>query len=127
MSKFRQLVEDITNRPQQYSYLTPEHQKALDQQIEKAMDRIDVSELPSAYYDRNPYGVEPQLAGGSGNWFLNDEHDLWAAACELVEQEIQADGAVEYLWDLLTPEQQEDEEFNAILTKEALEYIQKQK
>lgn len=127
MSKFRELVEDIVHPQPVYNYLTPVLQKALDSQIQKAMDRIDISELPGAYYDSNPYDVEPQLVGTSGGWFIDDESEVWNAACDLVIEWIEADGASEYLWDYLTPEQQDDDEFGAALTKEAVSYIQAQK
>jgi hypothetical protein len=128
MSQFRKLVEEIT-KPQQstYTYLTPALQQALYKEIEKAMDYIDISELPSAYWDPNPYGVEPQLIGSSAGWALKDEDDLWKAACDWMEKAVEADGAAQYLWDYLTPEQQDDEEFQIALTKEAINYIQTQK
>lgn len=127
MSKFRELIEDIV-KPEQsnYVYLTPILQQALIKEIEKAMDNVDISELPSAFYDPNPYGVESQLVGTSGSWFLNNENDLWNAACDLVLQRIKADGVENYLWDYLTPELQNDEELQQDLTKEAIDYIEKQ-
>lgn len=128
MSQFRKLVEDIV-KPQQftYTYLTPELQKALDKEIEKAMQRINISELPGAYYNSNPYDVEPQLVGTSGEWALEDENELWKAGCDLMIKWIEADGATAYLWDYLTPEQQNDGEFEEALTKEAIDYIERQK
>lgn len=127
MSKFRKLIEDIV-KPEQtaYIYLTPALQQALIKEIEKAMDDVDISELPSAFYDENPYDVEPQLIGTSGSWFLDNEDDLWNAACDLVLQQIKADGAENYLWDYLTPELQDNEELQLDLTKEAIDYIEKQ-
>lgn len=130
MSRFRQLVEDIV-KPQQsttvYQYLTPEHQVALDKEVENAEKWIDISELPTAYYDRNPFDVEPQLVGNSGGWFLEDESYLRDAAIDKVIEYIEADGASQYLWDNLTPKQQGNEEFDAILTKEAIEYLKSEK
>ena len=40
---------------------------------------------------------------------------------------LETDGVENYLWDYLTPEQQENEEFLAALTKESIDYIEKQK
>ena len=127
MSKFRQLVEDIRNPQLNYIYLTPEHQAALDKQIEKAMSDVDISELPSAYWDSNPYDVEPQLIGSSAGWELRNENELWDAACDIVIKYLEADGAVEYLYDMIPEDKQEDDEFNAALTKEAIQYIENQK
>ncbi|MBO4622489.1 MAG: hypothetical protein J5691_01245 [Bacilli bacterium] len=128
MSKFRQLVEDIT-KPQApaYTYLTPDHQALLDKEVEKATDWIDIRELPTAYYDNNPYDVEPQLIGTSGGWFLEDESYLWDAAIDIVIGWLEADGAVEYLYELIPADKQEDDEFNAALTKEAIEYLKNEK
>ena len=130
MSKFRKLVEDITNPQSQtpaYTYLTPAQQTMLDKEVEKAMDWVDISELPSAYYDNNPYDVEPQLVGTSGGWFLNDEGELWDAGCDEVIKMLEVDGAVEYLWDLIQEDKKEDDEFNAALTQEAIQYLESQK
>lgn len=127
MSKFRQLVEDIRNPQLNYIYLTPEHQAALDKQIEEAMSDVDISELPSAYWDSNPYDVEPQLIGSSAGWELRNENELWDAACDIVIKYLEADGAVEYLYDMIPEDKQEDDEFNAALTKEAIQYIENQK
>ena len=127
MSQFRKLVEDIV-KPQQpvYTYLTPDLQKALDKEIENAMERVNIQELPSTYYDSNPYDVEPQLVGTSGGWF-NDTDEPWDAGCDLLIEWIKADGAAQYLWDYLTLEQQNDEDFQTALTQEAINYIQTQK
>lgn len=126
MSKFRKLVEDIVKPQPTYQYLLPEYQAALDKQVMEAEDRIDISELPGAYYDSNPYDVEPQLVGTSGGWFLKDESELYKAACNLMIEWIKADGALQYLWDLIPEDKQDDEEFDAALTKEAIQYLESQ-
>ena len=130
MSKFRKLVEDIINlKPQTmiYTYLTPEYQKALNKQVEKAADSIDISELPGAHWDPNPYGVEPQLIGSSAGWELTDENKLWDAALDKVIEWLEADGAVQYLYELIPENKQEDDEFNTALTQEAIQYLENQK
>lgn len=126
MSKFRKLVEDIVKPQPVYTYLTPDLQKALDKEIEKATERVDIQDLPSTYYDSNPYDVEPQLVGSSGGWF-NDTAEPWNAGCDLLIDWVKADGAAQYLWDLIPEDKQEDDEFDQALTQEAITYIENQK
>lgn len=126
MSQFRKLVEDIIKPQPVYTYLTPDLQKALDKEIEKAAEHVDIQDLPSTYYDSNPYDVEPQLVGSSGGWF-NDTDEPWNAGCDLLIEWLKADGAVAYLWDLIPEDKQEDDEFNAALTQEAINYLETQK
>ena len=40
MSQFRKLVEDIVKPQPVYTYLTPDLQKALDKEIEKAAEHV---------------------------------------------------------------------------------------
>lgn len=126
MSKFRKLVEDIVKPQPTYQYLLPEYQDALDKQVMEAEQWIDISELPGAYYDSNPYDVEPQLVGTSGGWFIDDEKVLGDAARTEVIKNLKADGAVEYLWDLIPEDKKEDDDFNTALTKEAIQYLESQ-
>lgn len=56
---------------------------------------IDESELPSAYYDPNPYGVEDHLIGSSGCCVV-DEDELYEAKKEQAIDKIKKDGA--YNW-----------------------------
>lgn len=126
MSQFRKLVEDIVKPQPVYTYLTPDLQKALDKEIEKAAEHVDIRDLPSTYYDSNPYDVEPQLVGSSGGWF-NDTDEPWNAGCDLLIKWLKADGAVAYLWDLIPEDKQEDDEFNTALTQEAINYLETQK
>ena len=126
MSQFRKLVEDIVKPQPVYTYLTPDLQKALDKEIEKAAEHVDIQDLPSTYYDSNPYDVEPQLVGSSGGWF-NDTDEPWHAGCDLLIEWLKADGAVAYLWDLIPEDKQEDDEFNTALTQEAINYLETQK
>ena len=127
MSKFRELVEAIVN-PVSYVYLTKELQDGIDNEILKTEDYIDPSELNSAHWDNNPYGVEPQLTAGSGMWDY-DEDEMWDAACTLFAERVQSDGAFEYLLAYLPKEIQDNytDEYDEALTKEALDYIEKQK
>ena len=127
MSKFRQLVEEITKPQPVYQYLLPEYQKALDKAAEQEEQWIDVRELPTAYYDSNPYDVEPQLVGTSGGWFLEDESYLRDAAIDVLIEGLEADGAIQYLYDLIPEDKQEDEEFDAALTQEAIQYLKNEK
>ena len=124
MSKFRQLVEDIIGQTE-HNHLTTEQHALLDNLIRRATEEVDVSELSSAYYDDNPFDVEPQLKGGSGEWQY-DEDELWDEGCRIAIDWLESDGAAQYLWDTLTPEQQDNEEFNNALTKEAIEYVNNQ-
>lgn len=126
MSQFRKLVEDIVKPQPAYTYLTPDLQKALDKEIEKAAEHVDIRDLPSTYYDLNPYDVEPQLVGSSGGWF-NDTDEPWNTGCDLLIEWLKADGAVAYLWDLIPEDKQEDDEFNTALTQEAINYLETQK
>ena len=126
MSKFRKLVEDIVTPQPVYTYLTPDLQKALDKKIEKAIEYVNIQDLPSTCYDPNPYNVEPQLVGSSGGWF-NDIDEPWNAGCDLLIDWVKADSAVEYLWDLIPEDKREDDEFNQALTQEAITYIKNQK
>lgn len=126
MSQFRKLVEDIVKPQPVYTYLTLDLQKALDKEIEKAAEHVDIRDLPSTYYDSNLYDVEPQLVGSSGGWF-NDTDEPWNAGCDLLIEWLKADGAVAYLWDLIPKDKQEDDEFNTALTQEAINYLETQK
>lgn len=72
---------------------------------------IDESELPSAYYDPNPYGVEDHLIGSSGCW-VADEDEVYEAQKEQAISKIKKDGAYECL--------DVDEDID---DKEVIEYI----
>lgn len=56
---------------------------------------IDVEELESAYYDRNPYGVEEELIGSSGCWEY-DEDEYYRAQCDKAIEYIIGDCASAY-------------------------------
>lgn len=57
---------------------------------------IDESELPSAHYDPNPYGVEDHLIGSSGGWFA-DEDEVYEAKKEQAISKIKEDGAYQWM------------------------------
>lgn len=70
-------------------------------EIEKVEDfvqdlEVDESSLDSARWDSNPYGVEPQLAIGSGCWVYDDD-DYYNAQLEKALDCIESDGAWEYI------------------------------
>ena len=119
MSNFRKLVEEI--KPVVYTLLTPEMQQLLEKHISEI--EIDPSELESAVWDSNPYDVEPQLALGSGDWNYNED-EYFNAQCEKMLEYIKADGAVQYLWDLVSEDKQDDSEYDEALTKEAEQFIE---
>lgn len=133
MSKFRSLVEEIINPEQKYIYLTPEMRNGIDYIISKRMDDVDPSELQSARWDNNPYGVEPQLRGGSGAWDY-DEDELFNAASEDLIDAIESDGIFEYFLEYngcISEDTIEDieakideiEGYETALNNEAIEYI----
>lgn len=64
----------------QYKILT----QSLVDKIESYIDNIELSddvflELPSTYYDNNPYGVESQLIGSSGGYFNDNQDEIFDA------------------------------------------------
>lgn len=121
MSKFKELVEEIKSTNEiTYQLLTQEMRDNLYKQICEI--DIDPSELESAVWNDNPYDVEPQLALGSGMYEYNED-EYFNAQCEQMISYIKADGAVQYLWDLIPEDKQEDDEYDTALTNEAEQYI----
>lgn len=57
---------------------------------------IDESELQSAHYDPNPYGVEDNLIGSSGCW-VADEDEVYEAQKEQAIRKIKEDGAYQWM------------------------------
>ena len=109
MSKFKELVEEIKSTNEiTYQLLTQEMRDNLYKQICEI--DIDPSELESAVWNDNPYDVEPQLALGSGMYEYNED-EYFNAQCEQMISYIKADGAVQYLWDLIPEDKQEDDEY----------------
>lgn len=129
MSKFRLLVEELqeqakNNSFDKYKLLNPVFIERLDKEI--AQIEIDPSELDSAVYDHNPFDVEPQLIGSSGQWMYDDD-EYYNAQINVLIDMLKEDGAVQYLWDLVPEEMQEDEEYDTLLTNEAIDYLESQK
>lgn len=64
----------------------------IKKQVDKFIEQIniDVEELPSYHYDRNPYGVEDALIGTSGgyDWDADEEYQAQLEkALEILESE----------------------------------------
>jgi hypothetical protein len=77
----------------QYKILT----QSLIDKIESYIDNIELSddeflELPSTYYDRNPYGVEEQLIGSSGGYFNDDQGEIFDAKKSIFLGYLECDG-----------------------------------
>ena len=77
----------------QYKILT----QSLIDKIESYIDNIELSddeflELPSTYYDRNPYGVEEQLIGSSGGYFNDDQGEIFDAKKSIFLRYLECDG-----------------------------------
>ena len=94
--------------------LTEEQKKLLMDWVNE--QDIDASELPSYHYDKDPYGVDPELRGWSGcyEW---DEDEWTERAIEEAVEKLESDG-----WDMYF-DYDEDTEDPAELTKEAIEYL----
>lgn len=71
----------------------------LDSELKKQIDEwvddfdIDVEALPSSYYDRNIYGLEPHLAVGGWVW---DEDEEYRAQVEKALEALKEDGVEAY-------------------------------
>lgn len=98
--------------------------EALKKELLKKVDEmeINVEELSSYHWESNPYGVEPQLIGtsGEGQW---DENEEWQEQIKKMKKYLEADGAGEYLtladddWD------NQDENDCTTLTNECINYL----
>lgn len=82
--------------------------------------QINVDELDSYVWDRNPYGVEEQLATFSacGDWNENEE---WHEQIKTLIRWLSADGLNEYA--TLSDEEQELDEKTRELTHEAINWL----
>ena len=95
--------------------------KELDNYLEKL--EVDVSELDSYHYVRNPYCVEEQLIGSSSGYEWDEDEEYNAKVEKLIEY-IEADGIKYYLtlqsedWD------NEDEEDATTLSTEVKSYLE---
>lgn len=73
---------------------------------------VDESSLNSSRWDSNPYGVEPELAGGSGCWVYDDD-DYYNAQLEKALDYVESDGAWEHIEDFCLDEDGDpDEDLN---------------
>lgn len=105
--------------PADTKFMTPEIEEKLDKFFEKSSENIDYTELDSASYDPDPYGV-----GGSyvcsDNWSY-DESEFQEAQLRYCLDLILCDGIVEYV-DL---DDKFYEELRSPIDKEAIEYLVK--
>lgn len=98
--------------------------EALKKELLKKVDEIEINieELNSYHFEKNPYGVETQLIGtsGEGQW---DENEEWQEQIKKMKKYLEADGAGEYLtladddWD------NQDENDCTTLTSECINYL----
>lgn len=98
--------------------------EALKKELLKKVDEmeINVEELSSYHWESNPYDVETQLIGtsGEGQW---DENEEWQEQIKKMKKYLEADGAGEYLtladddWD------NQDENDCNTLTNECINYL----
>ena len=94
----------------------------LKKELLKLVDRmdVDVSQLDSYHIDRNPYCVEPQLAGGSAQpvWNKNEE---WQAQIRQAKEWIKSDMANSYL--TLADEDYDEDGDCVEITNECINYL----
>ena len=89
--------------------------KQVDEFIEQI--NIDVEELPSYHYDRNPYGVEDALSGTSGGYDWDDDEE-YQAQLEKALEILESDSIFEYI-DADDIQENEQEEYQKL----TIEYI----
>lgn len=97
---------------------------ALKKELLKFVENIeiDVTQLESYHWDRNPYCVESQLIGTSGCGVWN-ENEEWQEQVKKAKTYLEADGAGEYLklanedWD------NKDDYDCSTLTNECINYL----
>ena len=98
--------------------------EALKKELLKKVDEmeINVEELSSYHFEKNPHCVEPQLIGTSGEaqW---DENEEWQAKIKKAKKCLEADGAGEYL--TLADEDWDNQDDNdcTTLTNECINYL----
>lgn len=81
---------------------------------------VDVTKLDSYHWESNPYGVELQLVGtsGEGMW---DENEEWQEKIKKAKKWIEADGANNYLT-LADDDYDEDGDCDT-LTQECINFL----
>ena len=98
--------------------------ESLKKELIKKVDEIEINvdELDSYHWERNPYNVEPQLVGTSGEsqW---DENEEWQEQIKKMKKYLEADGAGEYL--TLADEDWDNQDDNdcTTLTNECINYL----
>lgn len=98
--------------------------ESLKKELIKKVDEIEINvdELDSYHLERNPYNVEPQLVGTSGEYQW-DENEEWQAQIKKMKKYLEADGAGEYL--TLADEDWDNQDDNdcTTLTNECINYL----
>ena len=98
--------------------------EALKKELLKKVDEMEVNVegLDSYHWESNPYGVESQLIGtsGEGQW---DENEEWQSKISKMKKYLEADGAGEYL--TLADEDWDNQDDNdcTTLTNECINYL----
>lgn len=100
----------------EYQYLTEKNREELLVKADSL--EIDITELDSAEYHSNIYGLEAHLAVGGWIW---DEDEEYTTKIEKLIEYIEEDGIQEYLD--LSEDQMEDEIFLEKLQKEAVKFL----
>lgn len=80
---------------------------------------IDERSLDSVRWDSNPYGLEPQLAVGSGCWVYDDD-DYYNAQLEKALDYVESDGAWEYIKDFCLDKDGDPDE---VLNQKIIDYL----
>lgn len=98
---FESILENcgmLNEDTKKFSILSDNLQNKISQYIDDMeLDDDEFMELPSTYYDRNPYGVEDRLAGGSGGWFNDNEDEIFNAKAQKFIDYIEDDGILNYI------------------------------
>lgn len=98
--------------------------EALKKELLKKVDEmeINVEELSSYHWESNPYGVESQLIGtsGEGQW---DENEEWQAKIQKAKKYLSEEPAYELLTLADEDYDDDDQEDCTTLTNECINYL----
>lgn len=98
--------------------------EALKKELLKKVDEmeINVEELSSYHFEKNPYCVEPQLIGtsGEGQW---DENEEWQAKIQKAKKYLSEEPAYELLTLADEDYDDDDQEDCTTLTNECINYL----
>jgi hypothetical protein len=98
--------------------------EALKKELLKKVDEmeINVEELKSYHFEKNPYCVEPQLIGtsGEGQW---DENEEWQAKIQKAKKYLSEEPAYELLTLADEDYDDDDQEDCTTLTNECINYL----